>query len=258
MKKWLSFVLGVLILTLIAMPVFATPAYQSMPVTCDQDYVVVADDWLSKLADKFYGDILAYPAIVDATNAAAEGDSSYATIADPNLIEVGWKLCIPSPGDAQTLLSGETPAAEPAAAEPTAAAAEEATPTPETEEATPAPEEEATPTPVPPTDTPVPPTNTPAPAANSFAPQAGRSRVYLQNNHTDEYTIDIAGQSVKVLPGTEGYDIFIEVDPGKHTYSMSIPSLGGVNGEFFEMGPNQSWVLILDENLGVRGGQIYP
>jgi len=39
-----------------------------------QEYVVQADDWLSKIADKFYGDMFAYPSIVEATNAKAADD----------------------------------------------------------------------------------------------------------------------------------------------------------------------------------------
>jgi hypothetical protein len=38
-------------------------------VSCQQDYTVQSDDWLSKIAEKFYGDVLAYPAIAQATNA---------------------------------------------------------------------------------------------------------------------------------------------------------------------------------------------
>jgi hypothetical protein len=61
-----------------------------------ESYIVQADDWLSKLADKFYGDILAYPAIWQATNAKAVGDDSFAMIEDPDLIELGQKLWIPA------------------------------------------------------------------------------------------------------------------------------------------------------------------
>jgi len=67
-----------------------------------QDYVVVADDWLSKLADKYLGNPLAYPAIVYYTNEKNKEDSSYARIADPDLIEVGWKIYIPSAAEAET------------------------------------------------------------------------------------------------------------------------------------------------------------
>ncbi len=59
-------------------------------------YVVQAEDWLSKIAEKYYGDILAYPAIVAATNAKASSDASFAYIANPDLIEVGQKLWIPA------------------------------------------------------------------------------------------------------------------------------------------------------------------
>ena len=43
-------------------------------VTCESDVVVQADDWLSKIAEKFYGDPLSFPAIAAATNSAAEAD----------------------------------------------------------------------------------------------------------------------------------------------------------------------------------------
>lgn len=51
-------------------------------VSCQQDYTVQSDDWLSKIAEKFYGDVLAFPVIAEATNAhykaamMAEGDKA--------------------------------------------------------------------------------------------------------------------------------------------------------------------------------------
>lgn len=99
---------SILMLVMLLVPTaatFAAPVQQG--VACDEDYSVQADDWLSKLADKFYGDVLAYPAIFDATNAAAATDDSYATIENADLIEPGWKLCIPTLEDAQALLGGE-------------------------------------------------------------------------------------------------------------------------------------------------------
>lgn len=79
-------------------------------IACEQDVTVQADDWLSKIAEKFYGDVLAFPAIVEATNQQNATDSSYAKIADPNVIETGWKLCLPSATDAAQVLesSGAT------------------------------------------------------------------------------------------------------------------------------------------------------
>ena len=64
--------------------------------SCTTDVVVQLDDWLSKIAEKEYGDWTLYPMIVDATNAKAQTDGSYATIENPDLIEVGWKLCVPA------------------------------------------------------------------------------------------------------------------------------------------------------------------
>lgn len=58
-------------------------------------YTVQKDDWLSKIAQKYYGDMVAYPVIVEATNARAAEDSSFAVIENPDLIEIGQKLWIP-------------------------------------------------------------------------------------------------------------------------------------------------------------------
>lgn len=62
---------------------------------CGEDYVVQSDDWLSKIAEKFYGDPLAYSSIFEATNAAASAGGAYDAIANADVIEVGQTLCIP-------------------------------------------------------------------------------------------------------------------------------------------------------------------
>ncbi len=105
-----SMLVLLVLLLLTSATALAAPLQQD--IVCEEDYSVQADDWLSKLADKFYGDLFAYPAIFDATNAMAATDSSYATIANADLIEPGWKLCIPSQEDAQALLGGEMMAGE--------------------------------------------------------------------------------------------------------------------------------------------------
>lgn len=75
----------------------AAPATEAaMAGNCAQDYTVQANDWLSKIAEKFLGDPLAYPLIFAATNQAATGNNNYATIANPDIIEVGQVLCIPA------------------------------------------------------------------------------------------------------------------------------------------------------------------
>lgn len=103
MKKIVSALGMFLVLGLIL--ILAPTRAHAQDVTCESDAVVQAEDSLSILADKFYGNVLAYPVIADATNAMAATDSSYATIEDPNVIEVGWKLCIPPGEVAQAMLN---------------------------------------------------------------------------------------------------------------------------------------------------------
>jgi len=91
-----------LVLTMVPAALAAPP---SQEVACAEDYTVQLADWLSNLADRFLGDPLAYPAIVLATNMAAVSDDSYGVIVDPDVIEPGQKLCIPSEADANELLA---------------------------------------------------------------------------------------------------------------------------------------------------------
>ncbi len=70
---------------------FAAPAEQ---MACAEEYVVVVDDWLSKLSDKYWEDMFLYPAIVEVTNQRYAVDNTFANISNPDLIEPGWKLCI--------------------------------------------------------------------------------------------------------------------------------------------------------------------
>jgi len=111
MKKFFIIILAfVFALSLVPHSVLAAPVLQDM--ACEQDVVVQADDWLSKLSDKFYGDVLAFPVIVEATNQQNAVDDSYANITNADLIEPGWKLCIPSTTDAEAFLgAGESMAA---------------------------------------------------------------------------------------------------------------------------------------------------
>ena len=95
----LAVVLAVLVPTALAAP----PAQEG------QDYVVVADDWLSKLADKYLGNPMAYPAIVEYTNQKHAEDASYAEITNPDLIEVGWKIYIPSAAEAKAYIEAPAP-----------------------------------------------------------------------------------------------------------------------------------------------------
>lgn len=106
MKKIIN-VVSVLFLLALALSLAPNHAMAQDEVVCDADVIVQADDWLSKIADKFFGDPLAFPAIADATNAKAATDESYAQIDNVDVIEVGWKLCIPTGEEAQAALGEE-------------------------------------------------------------------------------------------------------------------------------------------------------
>lgn len=105
-RQFLSILLlGLLLLLLLAFPVLAAPPVQEESSACAEAYTVQADDWLSKIAAKFLGDPLAYTAIVEATNQQQAQDDSFAQIANPDLIEIGWKVCIPTPETAVATLT---------------------------------------------------------------------------------------------------------------------------------------------------------
>lgn len=99
MKK-LGTLSAILILVALLLP---TATMAQTPTECEFEYTVQKDDWLSKIADKYYEDILAYMLIVEATNAQT-GDQ-YADIENPDLIEPGWLLCIPPGGDAPATIA---------------------------------------------------------------------------------------------------------------------------------------------------------
>lgn len=101
-KKLLTLFLAMMLLAMVVPVAAAAPAQQG-----GQDYVIVADDWLSKLADKFLGDIFAYPAITYYTNQKHAEDDSYAKITNSDLIEIGWKIYIPSAEEAQAYFAGQ-------------------------------------------------------------------------------------------------------------------------------------------------------
>jgi rhamnose transport system substrate-binding protein len=109
MKK-LLYVMVTLSLLLVLVPLAS--AQEKAKVACEEDYIVQSTDTLTKLAAKYFGDSKAYVAIMEATNRAGAG---YAQITDPNKIVAGWKLCIPSAADAQTLMAEAGTAAPKAA-----------------------------------------------------------------------------------------------------------------------------------------------
>lgn len=102
-SKFLNVVLVLSMLLLLAVPV-ASAAPAAAGMACAQTYTVVANDWLSKLSDKYYGSITAYWPIMAATNQKSLEDKAYTKIDNADLIEVGQKLCVPSKDDATTFL----------------------------------------------------------------------------------------------------------------------------------------------------------
>lgn len=63
------------------------------PVQCEAEYTVQTGDWLSKIAEKYYGDPTAFNQMVAASNAQSNDD--FTDISDPNSIEPGLHLCLP-------------------------------------------------------------------------------------------------------------------------------------------------------------------
>ena len=72
-------------------------------------YTVQKDDNLWSLAEKYLGNGTAYTAIVAATNAVNAQDSTFAKIANPSIIQPGWKVLIPAPEDAGALMASYKP-----------------------------------------------------------------------------------------------------------------------------------------------------
>jgi peptide/nickel transport system substrate-binding protein len=70
------------------------------------NYTIQADDTLSKIAEKQYGDPLAFPAIVYYNNLKAAEDDAITLIADPNSVDVGWTVYLPTAEEANAYLIG--------------------------------------------------------------------------------------------------------------------------------------------------------
>lgn len=83
-------------------------------LACEADVVVQSGDTLSSIAGRLYGNTQAYSSIFAATNRMADNDATYATIANTNVLRVGWKLCIPGPLS-ESPTPNTTPATQPTA-----------------------------------------------------------------------------------------------------------------------------------------------
>ncbi|MCB0195939.1 MAG: META domain-containing protein [Anaerolineae bacterium] len=86
----------VLVVTTLLINLVPRPALAQEPVQCAEEYTVQAGDWLSRIAEKYFGDVLAFDRIVTANNASS--DDAYPDIANPDVIEPGLVLCLPADG----------------------------------------------------------------------------------------------------------------------------------------------------------------
>ena len=72
--------------------IMVQPVQAQQELNCDETYTVQPGDWLSKIAQKYFGDPLAYDRLVTLAN--ADSDDDYTDIENPDLIEPGWLLCL--------------------------------------------------------------------------------------------------------------------------------------------------------------------
>lgn len=70
-----------------------TPTQAQAPA--GEEYIVQAGDWLTKIADKYYGNPQDYTLIIEATNAKATESDAFVVITNPDLIDVGQKIWVP-------------------------------------------------------------------------------------------------------------------------------------------------------------------
>jgi len=106
MWKKLFDLLIALTLLLVLIPSIAVAAPQGQE---EAVYTVQKDDNLWVIAEKYLGNGAAYVAIVAATNAKHEADSSFAKIEDPSLIQPGWKVLVPGAEEAAKLVAEGLP-----------------------------------------------------------------------------------------------------------------------------------------------------
>jgi len=107
MKKLLNLtILAVLLLTLVPL---ATSAQEG--VVCQEEVVVAKDDWLSKYADKYFGNVLSWPAVMALHNQAALADpAKYPdSIVNADVLEVGWTICVATEEAAEAFLATYDP-----------------------------------------------------------------------------------------------------------------------------------------------------
>lgn len=97
-RCWLGLILS-LLLVFMASPTLSAEAPPGQP------YTLQIEDSLAKLADKYYQDLAAWPAILVATRAKAGESHDYARIYDPKRLQPGQILWVPDPDQVDDLLT---------------------------------------------------------------------------------------------------------------------------------------------------------
>lgn len=118
MNKLIS-IAGIAIAVVLVLALIPHAGFSQSDVVCEQDVTVQVGDTLAKIAERVYGDSRLFRAIAQATQAKAANDSSYATLGDLNMLEVGWKLCAPGAIDARVILNELGPVAATGVVDPT-------------------------------------------------------------------------------------------------------------------------------------------
>jgi heat shock protein HslJ len=95
--------LSLFVLMLVIIGLLPLPGQAQAELVCETDVIVQDGDWLSTIAEQAYGDPTLYRAIAYATNLKVRTDSSYATVDSHDVIEPGWKLCLPDRVTAEEL-----------------------------------------------------------------------------------------------------------------------------------------------------------
>jgi glucose/mannose transport system substrate-binding protein len=104
-KLFFLTMITVLLMTLVPMVASAQE-----PVVCQEEVTVAKDDWLSKYADKYFGNVLSWPAIMALNNQAALAEpGTYDSIVNADLLEVGWTICVPAEDATEAFLAAYDP-----------------------------------------------------------------------------------------------------------------------------------------------------
>lgn len=106
MKKLFSLLLVVMVLSMLV----PMAAFAQDEVVCAEEVTIQKDDSLSKLADKYFGNVLSWPAMMAHQNMANKAmPDMYAKIDNADVIDVGQTLCVPSEDDANAFLATYDP-----------------------------------------------------------------------------------------------------------------------------------------------------